>query len=73
MPSTIDEAYDLTITNASSQQYMTCDDHRRGGHDPIVLIYQGWTFWVPQADQHLDDPAAAGERPFGRPLRQLGQ
>jgi cytochrome bd ubiquinol oxidase subunit II len=47
MPSTIDDAYNLTVTNASSQDYtlkvmtivaviMT----------PIVLLYQGWTFWV---------------------------
>ena len=47
MPSSISKAFDLTITNASSTDYtlktmtvvaviMT----------PIVLIYQGWTYWV---------------------------
>lgn len=47
MPSSISSAFDLTITNASSTDYtlktmtvvaviMT----------PIVLIYQGWTYWV---------------------------
>lgn len=47
MPSSISKAFDLTITNASSTDYtlktmtvvaviMT----------PLVLIYQGWTYWV---------------------------
>ena len=47
MPSSISSAFDLTITNASSTDYtlktmtvvaviMT----------PLVLIYQGWTYWV---------------------------
>ena len=47
MPSSINKAFDLTITNASSTDYtlktmtvvaliMT----------PLVLIYQGWTYWV---------------------------
>ena len=47
MPSSVSKAFDLTITNASSTDYtlktmtvvaliMT----------PLVLIYQGWTYWV---------------------------
>ena len=47
MPSSISKAFDLTIKNASSTDYtlktmtvvaliMT----------PLVLIYQGWTYWV---------------------------
>lgn len=47
MPSSISKAFDLTITNASSTNYtlktmtvvaliMT----------PLVLLYQGWTYWV---------------------------
>lgn len=47
MPSSISSSFDLTITNASSTEYtlktmtvvaviMT----------PLVLIYQGWTYWV---------------------------
>jgi cytochrome d ubiquinol oxidase subunit II len=47
MPSSVSSAFDLTITNASSTDYtlktmtvvaviMT----------PLVLIYQGWTYWV---------------------------
>jgi cytochrome d ubiquinol oxidase subunit II len=47
MPSTTDDAFSLTVTNASSTDYtlkvmtivalvMT----------PVVLLYQGWTYWV---------------------------
>jgi cytochrome d ubiquinol oxidase subunit II len=47
MPSSLGSQFDLTITNASSTDYtlkvmtvvalvMT----------PIVLVYQGWTYWV---------------------------
>jgi cytochrome d ubiquinol oxidase subunit II len=47
MPSSLGAQFDLTITNASSTEYtlkvmtvvaviMT----------PLVLIYQGWTYWV---------------------------
>jgi cytochrome d ubiquinol oxidase subunit II len=47
MPSSLGSQFDLTITNASSTDYtlktmtvvaviMT----------PLVLIYQGWTYWV---------------------------
>jgi cytochrome d ubiquinol oxidase subunit II len=47
MPSSLGSQFDLTITNASSTEYtlkvmtvvaviMT----------PLVLIYQGWTYWV---------------------------
>ncbi|TCJ96708.1 cytochrome d ubiquinol oxidase subunit II [Nocardia alba] len=47
MPSTIDPAFDLNIDNASSSRYtlqvmswaaILCT--------PVVLIYQGWTYWV---------------------------
>ena len=47
MPSTIDPAYSLTTTNASSTDYtlkiMTIVALI---FTPIVLIYQGWTYWV---------------------------
>ncbi|MHB1066103.1 MAG: cytochrome d ubiquinol oxidase subunit II [Candidatus Nanopelagicales bacterium] len=47
MPSTIDEAYNLTVYNASSQQYtLTVMTIVAVIMTPIVLIYQGWTFWV---------------------------
>jgi cytochrome d ubiquinol oxidase subunit II len=47
MPSTIDPAYSLTTTNASSTDYtlriMTVVALI---FTPIVLLYQGWTYWV---------------------------
>lgn len=47
MPSSLDAAYDLTIYNASSSQYtlgiMTIIALTLV---PLVLAYQGWTYWV---------------------------
>ena len=47
MPSTIDPAWSLTTTNASSTAYtlkiMTIVALI---FTPIVLLYQGWTYWV---------------------------
>jgi cytochrome d ubiquinol oxidase subunit II len=47
LPSTIDPAYDLTVANASSAPYtlgvmsiVACFGI------PLVLVYQGWTYWV---------------------------
>jgi cytochrome d ubiquinol oxidase subunit II len=47
MPSSIDAAYNLTIYNASSQSYtLTVMTIVAAIMTPIVLVYQGWTFWV---------------------------
>lgn len=47
MVSSIDTAYNLTITNASSQQYtLTVMTIVAVIMTPIVLLYQGWTYWV---------------------------
>ncbi len=47
MPSSIDAAYNLTIYNSSSQSYtLTVMTIVAVIMTPIVLIYQGWTFWV---------------------------
>ncbi|QWT23209.1 cytochrome d ubiquinol oxidase subunit II [Subtercola sp. PAMC28395] len=47
LPSTIDSAYNLTISNASSGSYtlgvMTVVT---AFGLPLVLVYQGWTYWV---------------------------
>ncbi|MCF2526534.1 cytochrome d ubiquinol oxidase subunit II [Yinghuangia soli] len=47
MPSSIDSAYNLTTTNAASSPYtlkiMTCVAVIM---TPVVLCYQGWTYWV---------------------------
>ncbi|MBI1349526.1 MAG: cytochrome d ubiquinol oxidase subunit II [Actinomycetales bacterium] len=47
MVSSTDAAYNLTVTNASSQSYtLTVMTIVAVIFTPIVLIYQGWTFWV---------------------------
>ena len=47
MLSSIDLAYNLTIYNASSQEYtLTIMTWVAVIMTPIVLIYQGWTYWV---------------------------
>lgn len=47
MPSSIDAAYNLTVMNASSQSYtLTVMTVVAAIMTPIVLIYQGWTYWV---------------------------
>ena len=47
MPSSLGAQFDLTITNASSTQYtlkvMTIVAVLM---TPVVLLYQGWTYWV---------------------------
>lgn len=47
MPSSIDAAYNLTTTNASSTDYtLTIMTWVAVVFTPIVLMYQGWTYWV---------------------------
>ncbi|NLE81262.1 MAG: cytochrome d ubiquinol oxidase subunit II [Rhodococcus sp.] len=47
MPSTLDPAFDLTIENASSSPYtLEVMTWAAAFLTPIVLIYQGWTYWV---------------------------
>ena len=47
MISTIDPMFNLTIYNASSQEYtLTVMTWVAVIMTPIVLIYQGWTYWV---------------------------
>jgi len=47
MVSSIDSAYNLTVYNASSQEYtLTVMTWVAVIMTPIVLIYQGWTYWV---------------------------
>jgi cytochrome d ubiquinol oxidase subunit II len=47
MPSTLDPAWSLTIQNASSGQYtLTIMTWAAAFLTPVVLIYQGWTYWV---------------------------
>jgi len=47
MLSSIDPAFNLTVYNASSQEYtLTIMTWVAVIMTPIVLIYQGWTYWV---------------------------
>ncbi|MFF5624139.1 cytochrome d ubiquinol oxidase subunit II [Microbacterium sp. NPDC012755] len=47
MPSTIDPAYSLTIENASSTPYtLQIMSWTALVAMPLVLLYQGWTYWV---------------------------
>jgi cytochrome d ubiquinol oxidase subunit II len=47
MPSTTSAAFSLTVTNASSSHYtLTVMSWVALAFTPIVLLYQGWTYWV---------------------------
>ncbi|MEK8144093.1 cytochrome d ubiquinol oxidase subunit II [Streptomyces sp. M10(2022)] len=47
MPSSLDDAWNLTVTNASSSPYtLKIMTWCAGIATPVVLLYQGWTYWV---------------------------
>jgi cytochrome d ubiquinol oxidase subunit II len=47
LPSTIDEAFNLTVSNASSTPYtLKLMSIVAAFGLPLVLAYQGWTYWV---------------------------
>ncbi|MFE7170172.1 cytochrome d ubiquinol oxidase subunit II [Streptomyces sp. NPDC057616] len=47
MPSSLNEDWSLTVTNASSSPYtLKIMTWCAGVATPIVLLYQGWTYWV---------------------------
>ena len=47
MPSSLGSQFDLTITNASSTEYtLKVMTYVAVVMTPLVLIYQGWTYWV---------------------------
>jgi cytochrome d ubiquinol oxidase subunit II len=56
MPSSIDEAFNLTIDNASSTEYtLTIMTWVAVVMTPVVLLYQGWTYWVFRRRLTVDD------------------
>ncbi|MFC9130576.1 cytochrome d ubiquinol oxidase subunit II [Streptomyces sp. NPDC057099] len=61
MPSTLNPEWSLTVTNASSSPYtLKIMTWCAGIATPIVLLYQGWTYWVFRkriGTQHIADPA----------------
>lgn len=67
MPSTTDAAYSLTTTNAAASPYtLKVMTWIAVVFTPIVLMYQGWTYWVFRkriGTQHIPTAvAAAGSR-----------
>ncbi|QNE76179.1 cytochrome d ubiquinol oxidase subunit II [Streptomyces finlayi] len=59
MPSSLNEAWNLTVTNASSTPYtLTIMTWCAGIATPLVLLYQSWTYWVFRkriGTQHIAD------------------
>ncbi|MFE7128117.1 cytochrome d ubiquinol oxidase subunit II [Streptomyces sp. NPDC057617] len=59
MPSSLDPAWSLTVTNASSTPYtLKIMTWCAGIATPVVLLYQGWTYWVFRkriGTQHIAD------------------
>ena len=61
MPSSTDAAYSLTTTNASSTEYtLTIMTVVAVLFTPLVLLYQGWTYWVFR--KRISVPPATPER-----------
>jgi cytochrome d ubiquinol oxidase subunit II len=47
LPSTLDPLNSLTVTNAASSRYtLTVMSWVALAFTPVVLVYQGWTYWV---------------------------
>jgi cytochrome d ubiquinol oxidase subunit II len=61
LPSTTDPAWSLTVTNASSTSYtLTIMTVVAVIFTPVVLLYQGWTYWVFRHRVGLGRSQAAG-------------
>ncbi|MFI8101578.1 cytochrome d ubiquinol oxidase subunit II [Streptomyces sp. NPDC086023] len=60
MPSSLNDAWSLTVTNASSSAYtLKIMTWCAAVATPVVLLYQGWTYWVFRkriGTQHIADP-----------------
>ena len=60
MPSTVDASYSLTVSNASAtDSTLTVMTVVALIFTPVVLIYQGWTYWVFRkriSTDHIPDP-----------------
>ncbi|WP_329209007.1 cytochrome d ubiquinol oxidase subunit II [Streptomyces sp. NBC_00683] len=60
MPSSLNDAWNLTVTNASSSPYtLKIMTWCAAVATPVVLLYQGWTYWVFRkriGTQHIADP-----------------
>ncbi|MFF5984508.1 cytochrome d ubiquinol oxidase subunit II [Streptomyces olindensis] len=60
MPSTLNSDWSLTVTNASSSPYtLKIMTWCAAIATPVVMVYQGWTYWVFRkriGPQHIADP-----------------
>ncbi|CAL9307446.1 cytochrome d ubiquinol oxidase subunit II [Streptomyces olindensis] len=60
MPSTLNSDWSLTVTNASSSPYtLKIMTWCAAVATPVVMVYQGWTYWVFRkriGTQHIADP-----------------
>jgi cytochrome d ubiquinol oxidase subunit II len=64
IPSTIDPAFDVTVSDASVSDYtLTVMTWAAGVGLPVVLAYQAWTYWVfrKRLSTEPETPAATGE------------
>ncbi|WP_371677604.1 cytochrome d ubiquinol oxidase subunit II [Streptomyces sp. NBC_01276] len=59
MPSSLNDAWNLTVTNASATPYtLKIMTWLAGVATPLVMLYQGWTYWVFRkriGTQHIAD------------------
>ncbi|MET9834362.1 cytochrome d ubiquinol oxidase subunit II [Streptomyces sp. NPDC006385] len=66
MPSSLNDEWSLTVTNASSSPYtLKIMTWCAAIATPIVMLYQGWTYWVFRkriGTQHIAADAAAGAK-----------
>ncbi|GAA3723140.1 cytochrome d ubiquinol oxidase subunit II [Streptomyces tremellae] len=64
LPSTLDPRWSLTVSNAASTPYtLTIMTWCAGCATPLVLLYQGWTYWVFRkriGTQHIAGAGGAG-------------
>ncbi len=64
MPSTIDDAYSLTTSNAAATHYtLQIMTGVAVTFTPLVLLYQGWTYWVFRRRISVDHIPDEGGRP----------
>jgi cytochrome d ubiquinol oxidase subunit II len=69
LPSTLDPAYSLTVTNAASTPYtLKIMTWVAVVFTPVVLLYQGWTYWVFRKRLRASDiPPPEGLPPVPQP------
>lgn len=81
LPSTLDPAWNLTVSNASSSPYtLRLMSFVAAFGVPLVLAYQGWTYWVFRQristahipDAHVVAEAVPEQRAQAKPASRPG-